>query len=110
MFSDVAELIKVTAKSNALDELVETSTSRQVFVSVRAVNRTEAYEAAAYGLKPSITFILANRADYDDEQRIRYDGKDYRVIRTYFRDDSERLEIICERIINNSASAMMPGA
>ena len=104
MFRDVAELVRVETVKNTVDEVVERQSSRQVYVSVRAVGRREAYEAAAYGLKPEITFVLANRADYDDEQTVRYNARDYRVIRTYFRDDGERLEIVCERLLNKGVS------
>lgn len=56
---------------------------REVFCGIRSVARSEFYQAEATGYKPELVFVLADYYDYEDETLVEYDGKRYRVIRTY---------------------------
>ena len=60
-----------------------TETSRTVFCTIRSVGYSEYYRALEYGLHPSIVFVLADYAEYQNEKIAEYEGVRYRVIRTY---------------------------
>ena len=56
---------------------------REIFCGIRSVTRSEFYQANATGYTPSMVFVLADYYDYEEETLVEYDGKRYRVIRTY---------------------------
>lgn len=58
-------------------------TRQMVYATVRSVGHTELYEAMTHGLRPSLIFRLANYLDYDGSLYCEYNGRRYRVIRTY---------------------------
>ena len=69
---------------------------RQVFVTPRGVYQSEFYNAAQAGLHPSITFELANKADYNGERLIEWEGKSYNVIRTDWTAQRDKIALICQ--------------
>lgn len=80
---------------------VESITTTDVFVQPRSVYNAEFYNAAQLGLHPSITFVIANRADYDGQKVIEWEGKDYNVIRTDWNAQRDAISLICEERVNN---------
>jgi hypothetical protein len=81
--------------------------SQSVYVSEGSVTRQEFYVSQQSGMTPSIVFTL-NSIDYDitkhleaDTNRplyatkIKVDGAEYDIIRTYRPKDSEEIELIC---------------
>lgn len=58
------------------------------------VRRNEFYAAAAVGMKPAAVFRV-NEADYQGEKLLIYDGKRYRLIKTY-QLPARQLELTCE--------------
>ena len=70
-------------------------TSRTVFCELRSIGQTEFYEASARDFYPEKKFVMADYLDYEDEQLVEYDGRRYRVLRT-FRAGLE-LEIVVTR-------------
>lgn len=88
----------VLVGTNAPRGVFESSTSSQVEVPcrVKSVTRSEAYQALSVGLNPSIVFELAIAEDYNGEKTVIYNGKEYRVLRTYQKDFA--LELVCEEI------------
>lgn len=101
MFEGTAILKKaVVTQDEALNE-IETYTERTVLVRPRSVYASEFYQAAAVGLKPSLTLVLASFADYDGEKLVEYNGKEYTVTRTYQRPDRDSVELTLEeRVVN----------
>ena len=101
MFEGTAILKKaVVTMDEALNE-IETYTERTVFVRPRSVYASEFYQAAAVGLKPSLTLVLSSFADYDGEKLVEYNGKEYTVTRTYQRPDRDSVELTLEeRVVN----------
>ena len=75
---------------------IETITTSSVFVMPRGVYNAEFYNAAQLGLHPSITFELTNKADYNGEKVIEWEGKDYNVIRTDWNAQRDKISLICE--------------
>jgi SPP1 family predicted phage head-tail adaptor len=67
-----------------------------VLCGLKSVGRNEFYGAAAAGLKPELAFVI-HAYEYDGQQRLRFDGREYRVLRTYA-DGFEELELTCEKV------------
>lgn len=82
MFRDVITLVSESpAAHGVLDDITETQT--QVYCSVRSVYMNEAYQAMSNGLHPQFVFVLSDYADYNGQKIVLYNGKRYRIIRTY---------------------------
>lgn len=82
---------------------VITYTDRVVFAMPRGVYNAEFYNAAQAGLHPSITFDLANKADYDGEKLLSWNGTLYNVIRTDWTAQRDKISLICEeRVVNGN--------
>ena len=96
MYNDVITLLSITESVNGIGDLVETITRTEVFARVRSVGMKESYEAFAVGLKPELTFVLADYYDYNDQEFIEYDSVRYKVLRTY-RKTTNELEIVVTR-------------
>ena len=71
-----------------------TETVRPTFCEVRSVGRSEVYSAMAIGFNVSVVFVLALDAEYNGEKSLNYEGKRYKVVRTYVSDDG--IELTCE--------------
>lgn len=67
-----------------------------VFVQPRSVYASEFYSAAQLGLKPSITFVMANRADYAGQKVLEYEGQLYSIIRADWTAQRDSISLICE--------------
>ena len=92
IWRDTADLIAVTHSGDPDD--VVTETSRTVFCHKVGVTRTEFYAALQNNLKPTATFIIRS-IEYDSEQKLRHEGKEYLIIRTYDRGD-DIMELVCQ--------------
>jgi len=75
--------------------------STTVFVQPRGVYQSEFYNAAQLGLKPTITLYLTNRADYDGQKVLVYEGKEYSVIRVDWNAQRDGISLICEERVGN---------
>lgn len=102
MYEDVATLISYGAST--FDEYGNESIvtdKTDVYVQPRGVYQSEYYNAAQVGLKPSITFEISNREDYNDEKVVEYHGKYYTVIRADWNAQRDRISLVCEERVNN---------
>jgi len=72
-----------------------------VFVQPRGVYQSEFYNAAQLGLKPSITLYMTNRADYDGQKVLVYEGKEYSVIRVDWNAQRDGISLICEERVGD---------
>lgn len=77
-------------------EVAETT----VFVQPRGVYQSEFYNAAQVGLKPSVTLVIANRADYHEEKYLTFQGRDYEVIRVDWNAQRDSVALICEERVS----------
>lgn len=73
----------------------QTGNKRQVFCGLRSIGQKEFYAASTTDFRPELKFILADYLDYNDETLVKYEGRVYRVLRTYR--DGLQLELIVER-------------
>lgn len=97
MRNDVITLVSETTPRGVFDEVIPNL--EEIPCEVRSVTRSEAYQARAAGMNPSIVFRIRIAEDYNDEQTVLYHEKRYRVIRTY--QDDFWLELICEKATYN---------
>ena len=91
-------------KTQVADEygnMTNTYDEREVFVQPRGVYQSEFYNASQLGLHPSVTLFIANREDYQDEKLLKYNGKDYRVVRVDWNAQRDGISLICEERVNN---------
>lgn len=80
---------------------VQNITTTDVYVQPRGVYHAEFYNAAQAGLHPSITFVLTNKADYNGEKVIEWEGKEYTVIRSDWTAQRDSISLICEERVHN---------
>lgn len=76
-----------------------TYTDQQVYVMPRSVYQSEFYNAGQLGLQPSITLTLTNRADYNGEKLLEFEGKLYNVIRPDWTAQRDSISLVCEERI-----------
>lgn len=85
------------AAGNEIPNIEDTT----VYVQPRGVYKSEFYNAAQIGLKPSITLYIANRADYDGQKVLEYNGKDYDVIRVDWSAQRDGISLVCEERVGD---------
>ena len=106
-FDNELKLIAIAHSKNAIGDPIKTPVSRSILCGLASVKRSEHYQAAATGLKPSIVFII-NKYDYDGEKEIEFEKQRYKVMRTYTATQSkgladfETLELVCEGVVNRA--------
>jgi len=100
LFRDVISLITVTTTENELGDTIEVSTERQVFADKQSVRQSEFYQAAATGLRPELMFVVRT-IEYNGETRLKYNDKEYSIIRTYDK-DGELTELVCQGVVNRA--------
>lgn len=69
------------AAHGTFDKPEETKT--MCYCRINSVTRSEFYTAREHGIEPLFTFALSEYADYNGEKIVEYNGKRYRVIRSY---------------------------
>lgn len=90
---------KAINKSPTGFETRNTTTGREVIAKQGGVGRSEFYKAAAAGMTPAVVFTVSE-ADYDDERMIEFDGKVFRLIRSY-PVANRKIELVCEGVEPN---------
>lgn len=98
MYEDIAYLISEVETTNDLGDTVLTPTDRLVYVNRSSVRQSEFYQAQAVGLRPEYMFEM-RVSDYQDEPKIKYDGKTYDIIRT-FEKNKDFIELIAQGVVN----------
>lgn len=81
----------------------------EVFVQPRGVYQSEYYNAAQLGLKPSLTLYLTNRADYNNEKVLEFEGRKYDVIRVDWSAQRDGISLVCEERIENGKNSQRSG-
>lgn len=97
MYNELITLITESGSKNSIGDPITTPSRKDVLVDVRTVGMKETYEAMSAGLKPEYNFVLADYLDYDGQELIEYEEKQYKVLRTYRKSPSDELEIIVTR-------------
>ena len=100
LFKEVIKLISVTVTENDMGDIIETPVEREVYADKQSIRQSEFYQAAATGLRPELMFVVTS-IEYEGEQKLKYNDKEYTIIRTYDKDD-ELTELICQGVVNNA--------
>lgn len=102
MYDNIATLKKETGRTydQYLNEDI-TYEDRVVFVQPRSVYNSEFYNAAQAGLHPSITLEMTNRADYEGETLVEFEGKLYNVIRADWTAQRDKIALVLEERVGN---------
>lgn len=79
---DVITLVAETPEAHGIFEPAA-ETGRQVFCRVDSVTRAEFWRAHSNGLEPRYVFTLSEAADYHGEKIALWQGRRWRVLRTY---------------------------
>ena len=98
LFKDVINLISITHSENSMGDIISTPVEKEVFANKKSIRQSEFYQAQASGLKPELMFEI-REIDYNDEQKLKYNDKDYNIIRTHSK-NGEIIELICNRLVN----------
>lgn len=93
---EVTLLTEKIIKDNIGNEIKEFE-ENTVFCEVKSVSRTEFYNAAQKGIKPSKLFLL-NNFEYENQENIKYQNEIYKVIKTYLI-DIDTIELTCGKVI-----------
>ena len=88
-------LIAETVSVNACGDSITERTARGVFAIRKSVGASYKLQALAVGLRPKYRFVLADDLDYQGEERLEYQGVEYRIIDTY-RGQDNTLELTVE--------------
>ena len=90
-------LVKQSYKTDTLMNQIPEKIETIVYCNLKSITRGEFYNAASQGIKPEIVFVI-HKYEYNDEKEILFEGKKYKVIRTYSK-DFEEIELTCEKVI-----------
>lgn len=69
---------------------------KEIFVSARSIGGSEFYNAGRNGLRAELS-LVTSEYNYNGENEVVYDGKQYTIYRTYHADDSDEIELYLER-------------
>lgn len=91
MWKDVIKLGQQTETIVSF-EVNKTWIWREVYANKKSVRQSEAYQAAVIGLKPELMFEIQS-GEYEQEERVLFNGKYYEITRVY--DRGEVTELVC---------------
>lgn len=101
--NDVIELECVAYKDS--DDIGDTVKGEaywnKIYANKKSITQSEFYQAQAQGFKPELKFEI-NTFEYEDNKKIRYKGRIYKLLRTY-EISSEKMEIVCIGNINGNS-------
>ena len=90
-------LIKQTFIEDEICNQIPQEVKTDIYCAIKSIGRNEFYIASKGGLKPEVIFVI-NNYEYSSEKEILFEGKRYKVIRTYLI-GFEEIELTCERVI-----------
>jgi phage head-tail adaptor, putative, SPP1 family len=88
----VAYLIQMRYKSDKIGQSISSEEKRKIYVSERALTRTEYFKAGQNGMNPGIILTTA-AVNYSEESIIEYEDVRYGIYRTYHKLDSDEIEL-----------------
>lgn len=90
-------LIKQTFIEDEICNQITQEVKTDIYCAIKSIGRNEFYIASKGGLKPEAIFVI-NNYEYSGEKEILFEGKRYKVIRTYLI-GFEEIELTCERVV-----------
>ncbi len=88
------ELIKLgnLVETIVKGEPIQSYEWREVFANRKAIRQSEFYQAGNIGLKPELMFEV-HSFEFDNDEKVRYNGTDYSIIRTYDKGEVTELTV-----------------
>lgn len=100
MYESVATLKSpATVTYDSAGNEIMTYNTKLIYVQPRSVYSSEFYQAAQAGLHPSITFEITNRADYNGEKLLEWNGAEYDILRADWTGMRDALRLVCQERI-----------
>lgn len=96
-WNDEVILLSTKLSTDEVGNQIPEPSEITILCEKKNVSRQEFYEASSNGFKPSLV-LNVHPFEYDNESYIKFDGKKYKVIRTYLI-DMEHLELTCEQAL-----------
>lgn len=96
---DIGYLCKETEKLDNLRKPYTVYEKQLVFLNKKGVKRNEFYQANAQGYRPELCVEIRD-ADYNGESHLEFDGRMYRILRSY-PVKNECLELICISLVSD---------
>lgn len=106
MRAGIATLISVSPEAEGVG-IDPAESTRDVYCTARSIGMKEAYQAMATGLNPEIKIVLAHDFEYQDEPLLEYEGRRYKIIRTYIT-EADGIELTCQRVTGNARQIPEP--
>ena len=103
MLREKIKLISIATTENDMGDIIETKTEIEVFAIKKAVSQNAFYQAAATGMRPEWIFIVRTD-EYKSEPKLKYDAKEYTIIRAYERED-KMTELTCRGLVSDDATS-----
>ena len=76
------QIVYINKKIDSIEQEIEIEMPRQVFCKRQSMPHSEFFQAGNQGIKASSKFIV-NLWDYNNETKVRYNGRIFHVYRTY---------------------------
>ena len=98
-YDNELNLISLTYADDEIGNQIPIERKTNILCNVSSIGRSEFYNAANSGLKPTIIFTI-HKYEYNDETLVEFNNVKYKVIKTYSK-GIEEIELTCERVIGN---------
>lgn len=103
-FDNELTLISSTITYDDIGNPIESEIEVDILCGIKSIGRTEFYNAAANGLKPSYIFVV-HPYEYNGETYVEFSEDEkpkqrYKVMKTY-KKNMEELELTCEKVAGN---------
>ncbi|MEG0165710.1 hypothetical protein [Anaerorhabdus sp.] len=92
---------QISSKNGYCDIILMDGIPKETYCKRTSIKQSEFYQANGVGLKPELVLEI-RQEDYQNEEKIRYENIDYRVLRTYIA-DKRNIELVLTRWIYGNA-------
>lgn len=96
---EIIYLLQNTTEVNSKGDVINKITAVKRYAEIQSIGQNQSYQAAAVGLKPNFTAVIW-KFEYNNEAYLKYHDIQYKITRTYIRDD-EKIELTCSSQVNN---------
>lgn len=102
--NEIIYLLQTENTTNKIGDAIKKLTQIKRYAEKMEVGQREFYQAFATGLKPEIKFAIWKH-EYNSEMFVRYNDRNYKIIKTYERKTDEKIELTCTSITNKEVEA-----
>lgn len=97
---EIIYLLQNTTDTNEMGDVINNIKEIKRYAEIDSIGQKQSYQAKAVGLKPEFTATIW-KAEYNNEEYLKYNDKQYKIIRTYIRKNEEKIELTCSSQVNN---------